>query len=185
MRYYSKSEDNQVKLYGLVNLALARDPISRELWYIVTTNWPRYKRSATTANALILKRNFWMKSPMASNWTSLMLINRPVPCVWFGNRNILLTAQDNKSSRNSLRRFVDCHWYRGNSYLRLGWGVEYYIVDGGYSEPLPFRRDWPGTSARLFQICAKIPWTRVSGQNFSYAFVVLSVNQGKNLSYPH
>jgi len=85
------------------------------------TNWPRYKRSAIR-RTLWLKRNFWWKVQWLPIGTIVdSLINRPVPLVFgFGNRNILWLLKTT-SSRNSLRRFVDCHWYRGNSYLRLGW----------------------------------------------------------------
>jgi len=80
---------------------------------------------------------------------SLISHQSPCPaCVWQSQHSF--DCSGNKSSRNSLRRFVDCHWYR-NSYLRLGWEWIKVLYRGWRL----FRTRLSGEMTRkcLFQIC--------------------------------
>jgi len=107
--------------YGLVNLALARDPTSVANFGTSSRRTDLVTNVPITANALILKRGFGWKVHGFQLNTVDLLINRPVPLVFGLAIATFFDCSRTTSRRNSLRRFVDCHWYRGNSYLRLGW----------------------------------------------------------------
>lgn len=42
-------------------------------------------------------------------------------CLVLAIASLFLTAQGQQVVSSGKRRWVDCHWYRGDSYLRLGW----------------------------------------------------------------
>ena len=124
--------------YGPVNLALARDPISRELWYIVSdepTSLQTFREYGERfdiesefldekSNGFQLERSMIRSSIALSRMRLVLAI-----------ATLFLTVQGQQVVASGKRRQVDCHWYRGNSYLRQGWElVKYCIVDGNYSQ---------------------------------------------------
>lgn len=110
--------------YGLVNLALARDPISRELWYIVsdeTTSLQTFReygeRFDIEEEFLDEKSNgFELEQSLIRSSIALSRL-----CLVMAIATLFLTVQGQQVVASGKRRLVDCHWYRGNSYLRLGW----------------------------------------------------------------
>lgn len=110
--------------YGLVYLALARDPISGELWYIVSDEPTTVQTFREYSERFDIEENFLDDK---SNGFKLERseIHSPVAlsrlCLVLAVATLYLTVQGQQVSNTGQRRRVDCHWYRGNSYLRLGW----------------------------------------------------------------
>jgi hypothetical protein len=110
--------------YGLVYLALANDPISGEHWYIVSdqptnlqTLYEYSQRFDIEEEFLDEKSNgFQLES---SGIRSSIALSRL--CLVLAITTLFLSVQGQLVVANKLRRLVDCHWHRGNSYLRLGW----------------------------------------------------------------
>lgn len=110
--------------YGAVNLALARDPISREIWYIVSdqpTSLQTFREYGERfdieeefldekSNGFQLEKSLIRSSIALSRLRLVMAVT-----------TLFLTVQGQQVVQAGKRRLVDCHWYRGNSYLRIGW----------------------------------------------------------------
>lgn len=110
--------------YGLVHLALARDPISRELWYIVSDEPTSLQTFREYGERFDIEEEFLDEK---SNGFQLeqSLIRSSIAlsrlCLILAIATLFLTVQGQEVVASGKRRLVDCHWYRGNSYLRLGW----------------------------------------------------------------
>lgn len=82
------------------------------------------KLSRNTDCALISRRISWMTSPMAGMCSTLRFAVYPpyLACglswLW---RHSVVTAQGVEVVESGCRRWIDPHWFRGNSYFRLGW----------------------------------------------------------------
>lgn len=110
--------------YGQVNLALARDPISRELWYIVSDEPPSLQTFREYGERFDIEEEFLDEK---SNGFQLeqSLVRSPIAlsrlCLVLAIATLFLTVQGQQVVQAGKRRLVDCHTFRGNSYLRLGW----------------------------------------------------------------
>lgn len=111
-------------LYGPVHLALGCDPISGELWYIVSDVATSLQTFQEYGERFDIEEEFLDEK---SNGFQLeqSLIRSPIAlsrlCLVLAIATLLLTAQGQQVVAAGKRRWVDCHWQRGNSYLRLGW----------------------------------------------------------------
>ena len=114
----------KTNLYGGVHLALAHDPISGERWYIVSdepTTLQTFREYGQRFNIeeefLDEKSNgFQLESSCLRSTVALSRL-----CLVLAVTTLFLCVQGQQVVANRLRRQVDCHWHRGNSYLRLGW----------------------------------------------------------------
>lgn len=110
--------------YGLVHLALARDPISRDLWYIVSDEPTSLQTFREYGERFDIEEEFLDEK---SNGFQLeqSLIRSSIAlsrlCLVVAIATLFLTVQGQQVVQTGKRRQVDCHWFRGNSYLRLGW----------------------------------------------------------------
>jgi len=110
--------------YGLVNLALARDPISCELWYIVSSEPTSLQTFREYGERFDIEEEFLDEK---SNGFQLeqSLIRSSIAlsrlCLVLAVATLFLTVQGQQVVASGKRRQVDCHTFRGNSYLRLGW----------------------------------------------------------------
>ena len=110
--------------YGQVNLALARDPISRELWYIVSDEPTSLQTFREYGERFDIEEEFLDEK---SNGFQLeqSLVRSPIAlsrlCLVLAIATLFLTVQGQQVVQAGKRRLVDCHTFRGNSYLRLGW----------------------------------------------------------------
>lgn len=87
-------------------------------------NPQRCKRFVSMPVAFKLKRNYSMRNPTAftlvrSEVRSVIALSRL--CFVLAVATLLLTVQGQQVVASGKRRLVDCHWQRGNSYLRIGW----------------------------------------------------------------
>jgi len=116
---------------GPVNLALACEGVSGELWYIVSnepTTLQTFREyglrfdieesflddksngfeleSSEIRNAPALSRLCWVLAPRGSGAGGIATLD--------------LTAQGTEVVTQGKRRFVDPHWFRGSSYFKIG-----------------------------------------------------------------
>jgi hypothetical protein len=122
--------------YGFVHLALAHDPISGEHWYIVSdepttlqTLREYGQRFDIEEEFLDEKSNgFKLESSAIRSSVSLSRL-----CFVLAVATLFLCVQGQQVVTFGLRRWVDCHWHRGNSYLRLGWDWVRGVLHKGWT----------------------------------------------------
>ena len=110
--------------FGPVSLALARHSSNGEYWYIVSDEptsvhtFEEYGRRFTIEeNFLDDKSNgFQLESSLVRDADALTRL-----CLVLAVATLYLVAQGTQVVAQQKRRWVDPHWLRGNSYLRLGW----------------------------------------------------------------
>lgn len=120
---------------GLVNLALASDPISRQTWYVVSDQpvclqtFREYgERFQIEEEFLDEKSNrFRLEQSQIDSVTALSRL-----CLVLAVTTLFLTAQGQQVVASGKRRWVDCHWQRGNSYLRIGWNWVRGVLHRGW-----------------------------------------------------
>jgi hypothetical protein len=110
--------------FGPVSLALARHSNNGEYWYIVSDEptsvhtFAEYGRRFTIEeNFLDDKSNgFQLESSLVRDADALTRL-----CLVLAVATLYLVAQGTQVVAQQKRRWVDPHWLRGNSYLRIGW----------------------------------------------------------------
>lgn len=110
--------------FGPVSLALARHSGTGEYWYIVSdepTNGQTFgeygRRFDIEENFLDDKSNgFQLESSLVRDADALTRL-----CLVLAVATLYLVAQGTQVVQTHKRRWVDPHWFRGISYLRIGW----------------------------------------------------------------
>ena len=110
--------------FGPVHLALARPNGLRECWYVISdeptdmTTFTEYgERFDIEENFLDDKSNgFQLESSRIRSAQALSRL-----CLVLAVATLYLVAQGTEVVAQGKRRWVDPHWFRGNSYLRIGW----------------------------------------------------------------
>jgi hypothetical protein len=107
-----------------LNLAIGRDPISGQQW-LVATNEPatlqtfrEYSSRFQIEEELLDEKSNGFQLER-SEMRSVVALSRL--CFVLAVATLLLTVQGQQVVATGKRRAVDCHWQRGNSYLRIGW----------------------------------------------------------------
>lgn len=110
-------------LNGL-HLALARDPLSRQVWMIVSDE------STTLQTFREYGERFQIEEELLDEKSNGFQLERceirSAPalsrlCFVMAVATLILTVQGQQVVAAGKRRWVDAHWKRGNSYLRIGW----------------------------------------------------------------
>ena len=110
--------------FGPVSLALARHTSNGEYWYIVSDEptsvhtFVEYgRRFDIEENFLDDKSNgFQLESSLVRDAAALTRL-----CLVLAVATLYLVAQGTHVVAQQKRRWVDPHWFRGSSYLRIGW----------------------------------------------------------------
>jgi hypothetical protein len=110
--------------FGPVSLALARHTSNGEHWYVVSDEPTSVQtfveygwRFDIEENFLDDKSNgFQLESSLVRDAAALTRL-----CLVLAVTTLYLLAQGTQVVRTNKRRWVDPHWLRGNSYLRIGW----------------------------------------------------------------
>lgn len=106
------------------NLALGRDPISAQLWLVVTDE------PASRQTFLEYGARFQIEAELLDEKSNCFQLERSylrsVPaherlCFVLAVTTLLLTVQGQQVVAAGKRRWVDAHWHRCNSYFRIGW----------------------------------------------------------------
>lgn len=112
------------KRFGVVHLALAKPQGTKEDWLIVSdqpthvTTFDDYGlRFDIEENFLDDKSNgFQLESSLIRSTDALSRL-----CLVLAVATLFLVCQGTEVVETGKRRWVDAHWFRGNSYLKIGW----------------------------------------------------------------
>ena len=110
--------------YGLVHLAVARASQGQDVWYVLSdepTDEETFKeyglRFHIEENFLDDKSNgFQLESSLIRSAQALTRL-----CFVLAVTTLYLVAQGTEVVKQGKRRWVDPHWFRGQSYLKIGW----------------------------------------------------------------
>jgi Transposase DDE domain len=121
--------------YGPVHLALARRQDGKEDWFIVSdepTDLQTFEeyglRFDIEENFLDDKSNgFQLESSLIRSATALERL-----CLVLAITTLYLVSQGTEVVKQGQRRWVDPHWFRGQSYLKIGWKWVERALSRGY-----------------------------------------------------
>jgi predicted RNA binding protein YcfA (HicA-like mRNA interferase family) len=121
--------------YGPVHLALGRPPDSKEYWFVVSdeptesTTFEEYGvRFDIEENFLDDKSNgFQLESSLIRSAQALERL-----CLVLAMTTLYLVSQGTDVVNQGKRRWVDAHWFRGQSYLKIGWNWVKLALSRGY-----------------------------------------------------
>lgn len=110
--------------YGPVNLALACEGVSGELWYIVSNEATTLQTFREYGLRFDIEESFLDDKSNGFELESSEIRNPPALsrlCLVLAIATLYLTAQGTEVVAQGKRRLVDPHWFRGSSYLKIGW----------------------------------------------------------------
>jgi Transposase DDE domain len=121
--------------YGPVHLALGRPKDSKEYWFVVSDEPTASKtfeeyglRFDIEENFLDDKSNgFQLESSLIRSAKALERL-----CCVLAITTLYLIAQGTEVVTQGKRRWVDSHWFRGQSYLKIGWSWVKLAISRGY-----------------------------------------------------
>jgi Transposase DDE domain len=121
--------------YGPVHLALARRPDGKEEWLVVSDEPTDVKtfeeyglRFDIEENFLDDKSNgFQLESSLIRSAKALERL-----CLVLAIATLYLVSQGTEVIKQGKRRWVDPHWFRGQSYLKIGWKWVERALSRGY-----------------------------------------------------
>jgi hypothetical protein len=121
--------------YGPVHLALGRPPASKEYWYVVSDEPTEAKtfeeygvRFDIAENFLDDKsKGFQLESSLIRSAQALERL-----CLVRARTTLSLVSQGTAVVNHGKRRWVDAHWFRGQSYLKIGWNWVKLALSRGY-----------------------------------------------------
>ena len=110
--------------YGLVHLIIGRHNVNGEFWAIVSDEPTSLKTFEEYGLRFDIEENFL--DDQSSGWNIQKSELRDVCALsrlWFilAVATLYVTAQGVAVVESGNRRRVDTHWFRGNSYFRIGW----------------------------------------------------------------
>jgi Transposase DDE domain len=123
------------KHFGPVHLAVARPLGSDEYWYVVSDESAELKtleeyglRFDIEENFLDDKSNgFQLESSLIRSAQALERL-----CFVLAMTTLYLVSVGTSVVKKGQRRLVDPHWFRGSSYLKIGWNWVNYALNRGY-----------------------------------------------------
>jgi len=122
--------------YGPVHLALGRPKDTKEYWYVVSDELTESKtfeeyglRFDIEENFLDDKSNgFQLESSLIRSAKALERL-----CCVLAITTLYLVTQGTEVVTQGKRRWVDAHWFRGQSYLQIGWHWVNLALSRGYA----------------------------------------------------
>jgi hypothetical protein len=112
------------KRFGPISLALARQTHTGEVWYVVSDEPTAVYTFVEYGWRFDIEENFLDDKSNGFQLESSRLRDAKAVerlCVVLAVATLYLVAQGTQVVATSKRRWVDPHWLRGNSYLRIGW----------------------------------------------------------------
>jgi hypothetical protein len=107
-----------------VYLALGRENINGELWYIVSSEPTTLQTFFEYGLRFQIEENFLDDKSNGFELESSMIRSAPALsrlCFVIAIATLFLTLQGVAVVESGKRRWVDPHWNRGHSYLKIGW----------------------------------------------------------------
>lgn len=107
-----------------LHLALARDPLSGQLWMFVSDQLTTLQSLREYGDRFQIEEELLDEKSNGFQLERSEVRSAPALsrlCLVMGIATLLLTVQGQQVVATGKRRWVDAHWQRGNSYLRIGW----------------------------------------------------------------
>jgi Transposase DDE domain len=107
-----------------VHIAAAWESTSKEYWYILSTEPTTIQTFREYGLRFDIEENFLDDKSNGFDLESSRLRSAPAIsrlCLVIAMTTLFLTAQGLAVTDSGYRRFVDPHWFRGLSYLKIGW----------------------------------------------------------------
>ncbi len=152
--------------YGVVHLIIGRNNVNGEFWAIVSDEKTTLQTFAEFGLRFDIEESFL--DDQSSGWNiqqSEMRDSRALSRLWFilAVATLYVTAQGVAVVESGKRQMVDTHWFRGNSYFRIGWDwVKTSFIKGwdviqsvrftSNKDPVPAMASRKQHEKRLFQI---------------------------------
>jgi hypothetical protein len=121
--------------YGPVHLALARRKDSQEEWFVVSDEPTDVQTLAEDGWRFDIEENFLddkangfqLESSLIRSATALERL-----CMVLALTTLYVVSQGTAVVKQGQRRWVDPHWFRGQSYLKIGWKWVEQALSRGY-----------------------------------------------------
>jgi hypothetical protein len=121
--------------YGPVHLALARRQDGKEDWFVVSDEPTDMKTFEEYGRRFDIEENFLDdKSNGFQLESSLIRSAKALErlCLVLALTTLYLVSQGTEVVKQGQRRWVDPHWFRGQSYLKIGWKWVERALSRGY-----------------------------------------------------
>jgi hypothetical protein len=115
---------NKTKSLSGLHLALARDPLSKQLWMVASDQPTSLKTFQEYGERFQIEEEFLDEKANGFQLERSQIRSAPALsrlCLVMAVATLLLTVQGQQVIVAGKRRWVDAHWQRGNSYFRIGW----------------------------------------------------------------
>ena len=117
-----------------VHLAIGWEETSGEKWYILSTEPTTLQTFREYAFRFTIEENFKDDKSSGFNLENSKLRSAPALsrlCLVMAMTTLFLTATGVEVVLTGQRRLVDPHWFRGSSYLKIGWSwVKRAMING-------------------------------------------------------
>jgi hypothetical protein len=122
--------------YGPVHLAMGRPQDSKEYWFVVSDEPTESKTFEEYGRRFDIEENFLddksngfqLESSLIRSANALARL-----CGVLAITTLYLVAQGTEVVTEGKRRWVDAHWFRGQSYLKIGWSWVKLALSRGYA----------------------------------------------------
>jgi Transposase DDE domain len=112
------------KHYGPVHLAVARPQAGNDLWYVLSDEPTAVTTLEEYGLRFDIEENFLDDKSTGFQLESSLIRSAPALtrlCLVLAMTTLYLVAQGVEVVKQGKRRWVDPHWFRGQSYLKIGW----------------------------------------------------------------
>ncbi len=120
--------------FGLVHLAIAYDNESGEFWYIISDKRTDKKTFKEYGFRFDIEESFLDEKSNGFQLEKSDIRSAPALerlCFITAVSTLYLVSQGTKVVAEGKRRMVDPHWFRGNSYLKIGWNWLKHALNKG------------------------------------------------------
>lgn len=118
-----------------VHLAIAWESTSNEHWYIISTEPTTLQTFREYGFRFTIEENFLDDKSSGFNLEDSKLRSAPALsrlCLVLAMTTLFLTAQGVEVVTSGQRRCIDPHWFRGSSYLKIGWSWVKQALNKGW-----------------------------------------------------
>ena len=124
------------KRYGPVHLAVARPRQGNEWWYVLSDEPTEMTTLKEYGLRFDIEENFLDDKSNGFQLESSLIRSAPALshlCLILATATLYLVSQGTEVVRQGQRRRVDAHWFRGQSYLKIGWNWLHLALTRGYA----------------------------------------------------
>ena len=121
--------------YGPVHLALGRPQESKAYWFVVSDEPTEAKTFEEYGLRFDIEENFLddKSNGFQLEWSLIRSVNALERlCCVLAITTLYLVSQGTEVVAQGKRRWVDAHWFRGQSYLKIGWSWVQLALSRGY-----------------------------------------------------